>query len=46
MVKVVCQEGSNKKTWTLSTYEDLKKKLHNMNPQKILEEIDAVDVLT
>ena len=46
MVKVVCAEGSNKKSWKLSTYADLKERLRNKRPDDILAELDAVDVLT
>ena len=46
MVRVSCRDGNNKKTWRLSTYEDLKRRLQGLGPQQVYEDIDAVDVLT
>ena len=46
MVKVVCVEGSNKENWRLSTFKELKERLKGKSSEEILDQLDAVDVLT
>ena len=46
MVRVVCAEGSNKDTWKFSTIKDLRERLKGKSPDEILNDLDAVDVLT
>ena len=46
MVRVECAEGSNKDTWKFSSIKDLRERLKEKNPDEILNDMDAVDVLT
>ena len=45
-MKVVCAEGSNKETWRLSTLKELRERLKGQSSEEILDQLDAVDVLT
>ena len=45
-MRVECAEGSNKDTWRFSSIKDLRERLKEKNPDEILNDMDAVDVLT